>query len=745
MAPAVCLPPRMTALPIHALRPTLAAVVHCLLSGAPEADASVRLVTDEVVRRIGTLDAGKQSEIAQALSLLNSRLVGLATVGSPVSFASGSPALQQLWLSRWANAPVPALRSAFQAFRRLVLAAHYGQPHVARAIGHAGPLHLRDPEVAWEGPLATDHTGRTGSPAAGAPPRMSPIAAPVDTTVSAANNAAAASSSSTSSSATSSPAAWRRVLTRTVPPPGVIVASDVVQDQHRTADAVVIGTGAGGAVAAARLAAAGLEVVILEEGGYYAAADFTEEEVPLAEQLYADGAMRATDDLAVQLLQGRAVGGSTTINWMIMLRTPDFVLEEWQRVHGLTDLHSAAMSEFFSRIEHEVHACEVPANAHSPNNRVLINGARALGWRVDNAVINAKGCMRSGFCGIGCRYDAKQGTLVTYVPRALAHGATLYADAHAQRIERRERDTGERHAPMKRVHVQLKDRITGAARHKLVIDAPLVIVAGGAVGTPVLLQRSGLADGPVGRYLRLHPTTATVGVFDHEIVGSAGIPLSAMCSEHLQWKQSNYGFWLECPPFLPALGAVAAPGFGVAHAKLMQQFRHLSSVIALTRDGADMNASSGEVSINRRGHTSIRYALTPADAERVQASIEAAARLQLAAGAREVHTLHTNPLIVRSEADLAAVRRAPVSANRLGLFSAHVNGTCRMGTNPRTAATTPDGERFGVRGLYIADGSLLPTALGVNPQATIMALATMISERVAVQYGPSTSMQGAFA
>ncbi len=700
----------MTALPPDALRSTLTAVVQCVLSGAPHADTSVQVVTEEVVRRVHALDEAKQREIAQAVSLLGSRLAGLATIGRAVTFAHASPELQQLWLNRWSNSPVAALRSAFQAFRRLPLAAHYGQAHVARAIGHAGPLHLRDVEVAWEGPLDAHGTEPTD---------QSPLASTSDS--------------------------WRRVLEPTVPPTGVIVASDVTCDQQRTADVIVIGTGAGGAVAAARLAAAGLEVVMLEEGGYYAAADFTEEEVPLAEHLYADGAMRATDDLGVQLLQGRAVGGSTTINWMIMLRTPDFVLEEWQRVHGLSEFSARTMAPFFARVEEEVHAREVPDHAHSPNNRVLIDGARALGWRVSNAVINAKGCMRSGFCGIGCRYDAKQGTLVTYVPRALSHGATLYADAHVERIEVRERDTGQRQAPMKRVHVQLCDRTTGAARHKLLIDAPLVIVAGGAVGTPVLLQRSGLGGGAVGRYLRLHPTTATVGVFDHDVVGSAGIPLSTMCSEHLQWQQSNYGFWLECPPFLPALGAVAAPGFGSTHANLMRRFRNLSSVIALTRDGAEINASSGDVSINRHGHTSIKYALTAADAQRVQASIEAAARLQLAAGAREVHTLHTQPMLVRSERDLPAVRSAPVSANRVGLFSAHVNGTCRMGTNSKTAATTPEGERYGVRGLYIADGSLLPTALGVNPQATIMALSTMISERIAVQYGPSLSMQGAVA
>ncbi len=693
--------------------PVLIALVTRVLDGAPLANESVVGVAAEVSRRVASLSESRRRDIARVFALLESRVVGLAMIGRPLTFAGASSVQQDRWLASWSESPAPPLRSAFQAMRRLVLAAHYGNPDVAAALGHAGPLHRRTPAVAWEGPLTSAHPDeRTKSIGAD-----SPVARGT--------------------------ADLRPALSPTVPPPGVIPSSAVDGHAQRRVDAIVIGTGAGGAVAAARLAAFGLEVVVVEEGGYFGAADFVEQEVPLAEQLYADGAMRATDDLAVQLLQGRAVGGSTLINWMIMLRTPEFVLNEWQRLHGLHDFGVQTMAPVFERIEQEVNARAVPSDAHSPNNRVILDGARALGWRASTAVINAKGCVRSGYCGIGCRYDAKQSTLLTYIPLALAHGATVYCDARADHIEVIERDSGQPNAPLKRVHVQLHDRTSGAPTHRLTLEAPLVIVSAGAVGTPVLLQRSGLGGDAVGRYLRLHPTTATVGVFADEIVGSAGIPLSAMCDEHLQWRDSNYGFWLECPPFLPALGAVAAPGFGAGHATLMRQFRHLGSVIALTRDGADVDHSSGAVSVRKHGETSITYSLSAADAQRVRASVEAAARLQLAAGAREVYTLHTTPLRIRRESELEAVRRAPVGANRIGLFSAHVNGTCRMGTNPRTAATSPDGEVFGTRGLFVCDGSLLPTALGVNPQATIMALATLVAERIALRYGPAATPQGA--
>jgi choline dehydrogenase-like flavoprotein len=684
-------------------RSTLTAVVSRMLDGAPLADARLAAVVSEVERRASRLAPHQQQELRQVLDLLDRRLVALASIGRPVPFVRATAAAQTRWLTAWSASPVPALRSAFQAFRRLALGVHYSDAAVTAAIGHAGPLHRRAPEVAWEGPLPNDSTASPDGPVAIG-----------DTDL-------------------------RRTIAPAAPPAGVVRGADGSGDVHRTADVVVIGTGAGGAVAAERLARAGFEVVLLEDGALHQAADFCETEATLAEQLYADGAMRATDDLAVQLLQGRAVGGSTTINWMIMLRTPDFVLDEWQRAHGVSGFEAATMAPVFDRVEREVHARLVSDDAHSPNNRVILDGARALGWRARAAVINAKGCVRSGFCGIGCRYDAKQGTLLTYVPRALAAGATLYADARADRIEVLERDGGRGTAPRKRVHATVRH---GTRTHALTIDAPLVVVAAGAVGSPVLLQRSGLGGGAVGQYLRLHPTTATIGIFDQEIVGSAGIPLSTMCDEHGQWNGTPYGFWLECPPFLPSLGAVAAPGFGHAHAARMSQFRHLSSVIALTRDGAETRTSSGGVQLTRDGRVSIRYALTSPDAARVRASIEAAAQLQLAAGAREVHTLHTTPIVVRRPSELSQIRQASVRANRVGLFSAHVNGTCRMGGDARTAATSPEGERYGARGVYVCDGALLPTAPGVNPQETIMALATLVSERLAARYGRTVPLHG---
>jgi choline dehydrogenase-like flavoprotein len=305
----------------------------------------------------------------------------------------------------------------------------------------------------------------------------------------------------------------------------------------------------------------------------------------------------------------------------------------------------------------------------------------------------------------------------------------LFTEARVDRIELRERQTAGNARPLKRVHARAIDTATGEARADLEIDAPLVVLAAGAVGTPVILQQSGMGGGAVGRFLRLQPTTAVMGEFDHDIYPLAGIPQSALCDEFLAKGEREYGFWLECPALGPALAASATSGFGEAHRQRMVRLYRTAPIIALTRDGADLDDSNGSVTIDRWGKRRIRYQVGRSDMRTVARSVEAAARLLLAAGAKRVHTLHTEPIVATRTADLQRIARAEYGPNRIGLYSAHVNGTCRMGSDSRTAAVTPEGERYGVRGLYVCDGSILPTSLGVNPQETIMARASILGDR----------------
>ena len=646
-----------------------------------------------VVARLENGDPVLRGQVALLLTIVDHPLTALAFGGGARRFTSQTPAEQDATLRAWRESRLAFRRTVFQAFRRLILSTFYATPATHAAIGFPGPLHLREPVVAWEGPLD------------GVPTDAEPV----------------------------SRTAGRRVVSSrhyavpAVPPArGITQGHQIRGDVALTADVCVIGTGAGGAVVAARLAEAGYDVVMLEEGGYWTASDFTEDEAEMVPRLYADRGARATDDLAVSLLQGRCVGGGTTVNWMIMLRARDWVLEEWARAHGAEGMDPSDLVPLWELIESETHARFVPADAHTPGNRIILDGAGRLGWSASATRINAKDCIRAGFCGIGCRYGAKQSTLVTYVPRALAAGGRLHSDVRVDRIERIERGGV---APLKRVRGTVIDRATHMPRHAITVDAPIVVIAAGGVGTPALLQRSGMGGGGVGRYLRLHPTSAVIGVYDQPMLGTAGIPQSAVADEFLHGG-SGYGFWIECPSLLPGLASVAAPGFGDEHRRLMERFPHLGSLIVLTRDGAELGRSDGDVRVDRRGRTRIRYRLGERDSATLHAGLAAASRLHLAAGAREVLTLHEPGLRILDERDIARIATVPRGPNRLSVFSAHVNGTCRIGTDPRTSGVDPSGQRHGVPGLYVADGSIFPTAPGVNPQETIMAVATIIARRI---------------
>lgn len=680
---------RVTSSPLSpAHRSTLVAAARRIAPHAFEDPARGERLVAALLERVAALPARKRHDLGSALGLLGSRLAPVTAGLPPRPFERLAPSAKDRLLEDWTTARLPVLRTVLQAVRRLVLLVEYSTEEAHAEIGYHGPYHPRDPAVPWEGALP-------GIPSDGEPVARAPIPAAVH-----------------------HPPAVRAPLTPLV-----------LDGTTLRADAVVIGSGAGGAVAASRLADAGLDVLVLEAGALRSGPEFDEREGPSFARLYAEQALRTTDDLSLSMLQGAGVGGSATVNWMVMLRTPEWVLEEWAAEHGTEGMRPSDLAPVFDRIEAETHTRLVPDDAHSPNNRIILDGARTLGWSAFPAQVNAKGCVRAGFCGHGCRVGAKQGALQVYLPRAERAGARIVPHAHAVKVEFAE--AGGRF-PRKRVTVTHSP--PGAPARDLAVEAPIVVLAGGAVETPVFLQRSGLGDGGVGRFLRVHPVSGLFGLYDRVMYGAGGMPLTAVCDEYHRMDGKGYGSWIECPPLHPSLAAPALPGFGPAHRELMRQFPQLGTLIVLVRDGADRGRSNGDVRARRDGSVSIRYRLGRTDAAHLEAGLVAAARLHFAAGAREVRSGHARSIVMRAPGEVDRLRGRSLAPNDVALFTAHVNGTCRIGTDRRVAGTDPHGERFGAPGLFVVDGSLLPTAPGVNPQETIMALATVVAERIAARW-----------
>ena len=742
-----------------AARRTLDALCRTIVPAAYAPDWAAGRPFDLAAAVEQRLDVGDPSllrRVDAALRLLEHRAAAVLS-GRLRRFSELDDGGRARVLHSWETSALPLRRAVFQALRRLVLATCYTRPEALTAIGYLGPYHLRRPVYAWEGPLSgepdeDEPVARQAGAARPASGEDEPVARQAGAARAASGEDAGVDVGRAEPRAPNvAGVAGSGPVAATALPPGVASVRTLPAGAVLGADVCVIGTGAGGAVAAVRLAEAGLDVIVLEEGDYCPPSERDEDEGRMTARLYADGAARFTDDYAMLLLQGRGIGGGSTVNWMITLRPSQRVMAQWSRGFGASTLGEDVLVPELARIEEEIHARPVPDDAHAPSNRIILDGAAKLGWRAAAARINARGCLRTGFCGLGCRYGAKQDVGEVYIRRAVEAGARVRTDARAESIRRGAH--GGWSVEVTALGLVAAERpATNAVREgghrsyagslfqprespRLTIRADTIVVAAGAVGTPALLQRSALGGQAVGRHLRLHPTTAVVGLYDRVMYGAAGIPQSAVCTEFMD-RHDGYGFWIECPPVLPALAAASLPGFGATHRDRMREFPRLGTLIALVRDGAGGDRSQGRVSVARDGRIRIRYRMREPEWRTLDEAVRAAARLHLAAGAREAVSLHTDAVPMRSEAEVAAamLRRG---ANRLALFSAHVNGTCRMSGSVALGPCTPEGELRGAPGVYVADGSLFPTAPGVNPQATIMALASLVARGIAARHRPS--------
>jgi len=460
------------------------------------------------------------------------------------------------------------------------------------------------------------------------------------------------------------------------------------------ADACVVGAGAGGAVVAAELAEGGARVVVLEQGPRHDADDFTARPPQMLARLYRDGGQTLTlGTPPIGLPLGRGIGGTTLVNSGTCFRTPDHVLDRWAREFGL-ELDAAALDPCFERVERSLSVAQVTPELAGGNAEVARRGAERLDWAHDYVWRNARGCVGSGVCAYGCPTSAKQHTGITYVPRAVAAGANVVSGADVRRIVVRD-------GHVRGVEARLLDG------GRLAVDAPVVVVAAGTVNTPVLLGRNDLGgrSGQLGRNLSLHPATAAFARMDEIVDMAHGVPQSLYVDEF-----AGEGIVFEGIAGPPAHAAMALPLTGGRHAEAMADYRRLAQFGLMVSD-----ESRGRVHVVG-GRPLIRYDLDEADLGRFRRGLALLRELFEAAGAREVH------LPLPHGVEPARARRRD-----LKLMAFHPLGTARADARPSHGVVDGDLAVHDVGGLYVADGSVVPSSLGVNPQITIMALATRLA------------------
>ena len=497
-------------------------------------------------------------------------------------------------------------------------------------------------------------------------------------------------------------------------------ASQLERDLVLDADVAIVGTGAGGGVTAEILADAGLGVVLVEEGPLKSSSDFRMLEAEAYPQLYQELAARKTLDKAITILQGRNVGGSTTVNWTSSFRTPEATLEHWRGPFGLDELTTPALVPWFERMERRLAIAPwtVPANE---NNDLLRRGGAKLGIPTAAIRRNVSGCLNLGYCGMGCPTNAKQSMLVTTIPAALDRGARLVCLARAERLRlsRGRADGLEcRALDARGVHATGR-RITVRARH--------YVIAAGGIGSPALLLRSRTPDPHrvLGFRTFLHPTVISAAVMREPVRGYAGAPQTVYSDHFLERGPVDgpIGFKLEAAPLHPLLFGMTLQGFGDWHAGKMKSFPNAHVLIALMRDGFHPGSPGGNVGLRDDGSPVLAYPLTPYVWDGVRRALLAMAEIQFAAGAREVLPVHERARPYSSWAEAKTrIAGLPLEPLLTRVVSAHVMGGCAMADVPQRGVVDAGGRHFQIENVSVHDGSVFPTSLGVNPQLSIYAL-----------------------
>ncbi|MBI5505706.1 MAG: GMC family oxidoreductase [Deltaproteobacteria bacterium] len=502
----------------------------------------------------------------------------------------------------------------------------------------------------------------------------------------------------------------------------VFTAADVsgrsaVED---SADVVIIGSGCAGATAARVLSECGLDVIVVEEGPWVKPAERQHDTWGSFRRSWRDCGFQVAEGRSLlPVIQGRCVGGSTAVNGAIVHRMPEKVLHHWKSEFGIDGMITMdALERIYARLDDELGVGAGPDAVLGRNNELMRKGCDAVGITSNVIRRNVRDCEGSAHCLQGCPNARKQSMDVTYLPRAVAAGARLYADARADRlvVERG------RAAAVTGMFV---DDENGRVRTGFTMRARrAVIVAASAIQTPLLLQASGVGriSGMVGQRLQMHPGASMIGVYDEPVGIWSGI---SQGYETTHWWDERMKMESVGVPF--EVGAARLPGYGRELMRRIAGFGHISQWGVQIRSTA-----LGSVRRGWSGRTVIKWSWSPEDIARLKIGLRRLAEIAFAAGAKAVYPgIHGMPEEVTGLDAFAKLDVLPDDPRLFHGIASHMFGTAIMGRDPRTSVVGLDARVHDVNGLFVADSSIYPTNMGVNPAHTICAVSWLIAERIA--------------
>ena len=478
------------------------------------------------------------------------------------------------------------------------------------------------------------------------------------------------------------------------------------------ADVVIIGAGAGGCAAAAACAERGARVIVLEEGRHWNPIDFRADTAFAFRNLYqARGARALRGNTIMPLPGGRGVGGSTLINSAICFRCPDSVLDQWRGDHGCHTIQNDRFHKYFDRVWSTLAVTINPMSVQRNNNLIFREGAEKLGLRGDFLPRSAPACVGCGICQYGCPSGGKWSADRSFLVVAENAGEVgVYADCRMRRVETQ----GSR---VVAVTGQVLDPTTQTPRQTVRVTAEQFICSAGPIGSPLFLLANGLAeDTHCGAHLVVHPTVAALARFEQEIRPWSGVTQGYWVD---CWEEGYLLQTFTCTPDQYFSTLQTAPG--AATLEIMRDLRHYASAGTLVHD----EDSEGRVRLTPAG-PDLSYFLGDGDRQRLIAGLRKTAEVFFAAGALRVHPFRLGLDAIRRPEDIATGLPMTLEARDLFLYASHPMGTCRMGGDPAHSVVDPTGRVWGWDNLRVADASLFPTSLGVNPQVTTMAMGLMV-------------------
>jgi choline dehydrogenase-like flavoprotein len=494
-------------------------------------------------------------------------------------------------------------------------------------------------------------------------------------------------------------------------------------------DVVIIGSGAGGGTAADVITreAPDADVLLLEGGPLWKHERFNERERDMARLYFSRGA-KFSKQMNVGVAAANAVGGSTLVYTGVSFRPPGDVIDTWRTRFGLSFLTDDFVASTLDSIEDDLNVHALPRDWDNDNNRLFKEGCEALGLPAKRLKINVRDCEELGFCNLGCRVGAKQGTLEVQLPRAQERGLQLVHNAWVDRITRRAV-----HFTVRPPKPRTEPNVVPKGEHTVTADQ--IVVAAGALNTPALLLRSrddlGLRNDALGRYLTLHPAYNVNAIYPEEITNYRGFPKTW----YVDAFSESEGYYLETSFYFPGVTAKNQPHFGAVHERFMRRYRQMMSILILAHDAPQ---PSNRITIDSAGRPVIDYTVAPAVKVSLVKALRRSARIFFAAGCDEM-MLPGSQKTVLTPADEPSletlITENSLSFHQSPLSSAHPQGGARMAADSAEAVVTPEGHLHGVDTVFVADASLFPTSSKVNPYETVMLLATHVGQQVAKRIG----------